>query len=123
MDGLDLLGAGDALAGQYITVNVKNIDRDKLRAKLKSKVGNAKAQMAYSALSIVDAGPKAALDVAIPFIVTLGKQYGIDADVVVSNAPKPRRAFSEFWPGLLVGLGIGGGSLLIVKGVQRLLGR
>ena len=121
MNGFDLLGAADAFSDQYITVRVKSIDREKL----KRAIGGSKGAIASSALSIVDSAPKAVLDIVKPVVVNKARDYGIDAEVVVSNVPpsKGGRAFSEFWPGLATGIGIGAMSLLIWKGVARLVGR
>lgn len=119
-DGFDVLGAEDALANQYIVVRVKRIDR----AKLASKLGSA-GQLASSALQIVNTMPKAVLDAAAPIAVSKAKDYGIDADVTISNVPPnlKARAFSEFWPGLLVGGVIGASGLLIVKLFGKIFGR
>jgi hypothetical protein len=121
VDGLDLLGVEDALASQYITLRVKHIDREKLR----NKIGGGKGALAKSAMSFVDASPKAALDMASPFIVSAAKDYGLDMDVVVSDVPpsKGGRAYSEFFPGFLMGAVLGGTSLLIWKAVARLVRR
>jgi len=120
MDGLDSLGAVDGLAAQFITLRVKHIDRDKLRQKL----GGSTGSMASSAVTMVDAAPKAALDAALPVAVAKARDYGIDLETMVTNAPpSPKgRALSEFWPGLAVGIGIGGASLAIVKLVGKLIG-
>lgn len=123
MSGFDYLGA-DGLAGQYIVVHVKNVDTNKLR----SKLGGSKGQLASSALTFVDAAPKAALDAAIPFLVGKAKDYGVTAEVsTVSAPPGTSRALSEFWPGLGIGVVLGGSLLGIYKlvsfGVGRLIGR
>jgi len=122
MEGLDLLGASDALSNQYITFRIKNIDSQTLKYKLGTGTAGA---LAPAGLLFVNAGPQAALDVAAPFIRSAMKDYGIDADVTVSKvAPAGGpRAISEFWPGLLVGGVIGGSGLLIVKMIARLFAR
>jgi len=121
VDGLDLLGAADALADQYITFRIRRIDREKLR----NKVGGSKGTLASSAMSFVDVAPKAALDAAIPLVVGQAKGYGVELEAGVSNVPpsKGGRAISEFWPALAIGLGLGGGSLVIWKSIARLFGR
>jgi hypothetical protein len=121
-NGLDLLGAADtALASQYITIRVKNLDRDKLKLAL----GGTTGALSGLALNFVDLSPKAALDAAVPFIKKSASGYGADVDVTVSNVPpsKGGRALSEFWPGLAAGVVIGGSSLAILKILMKLAGR
>ena len=120
MDGLALFGAevgGSGLADQYITIRVRDIDKDKL----KEKAG----ALAASALSLVDVAPKAALDAARPFIESAAKNYGVDAEVTISNVPpsKGGRAISEFWPGLFVGGAVGASALVIVKIIGRIVAK
>jgi hypothetical protein len=118
-NGFDVLGAEDALANQYIVVRVKRIDR----AKLAAAIGGSKGQLASSAMQAVSAAPKAILDAALPIAKTQAAKYGIDADVTVSDVPPNlrQRAFSEFWPGLGIGIVLGGLGLAIVKGISKLL--
>jgi hypothetical protein len=115
MEGLDLLGATDAFADQYITFRIKNIDPDKLR----QAVGSA----AESALTIANTAPKAALDLVVPIVKNKIKDYGVDAEIVVSKVPpsKGGRAFSEFWVGALAGTVLGLTSLGIYKGLAGLV--
>jgi len=118
--GLDLLGAtvSTALSGQYITFHVNSVNADTLRQKL----GGAKGKLATAGLRFVDAAPKAALDVASPYLISTMKDYGIEADMQLSNKPlASKRAFSEFWPGLATGVVIGGSSLLIWKAFAALI--
>lgn len=117
--GFDVLGAEDALANQYILVRIKRIDQ----AKLASKLGGSKGQLASSALTIVNTMPKAILDAALPIAKTKALDYGVDADITVSNVPPKMqaRALSEFWPGLIGGVVLGASGLLIVKLLGRLL--
>lgn len=119
--GLDLLGAvSTSLSGQYITLRVKSVDADVL----KSKLGGGTGSIAAASLHFVDAAPRAALDTAAPFIVKAAKDYGVDADIQVSNkAPGDKRAISEFWPGLLVGVVIGGSSLVLWKAFAALVNK
>jgi len=123
MDGLALLGAADALSSQYVTLRIKSIDP----ATLKYKLGTGAAgTFASAGLHFVDASPQAALDVAAPFIRDELKNYGIDADITITNAPPVKggpRAISEFWPGLLVGGVIGGSGLLIYKAIAFIFAR
>lgn len=117
--GYDVLGAEDALANQYIVVRIKRIDR----AKLAAAIGGSKGQLASSAMQVVNTAPKAILDAALPIAKTQALNYGIDADVSVSSVPPnmQKRAFSEFWPGLGVGIVLGGFSLAIVKLIGKML--
>ena len=117
MDGLDMLGA--RLDEQYITLRVKHIDQGRLISKLGSK-----GALVAGALKFADADGKATLDMAIPIAKKYAKDYGIELETMVTNAPpSPKgRALSEFWPGLAIGIGIGGASLAIVKLVGKLIG-
>ena len=123
MDGLHLLGAADTFANQYITIRVKSIDRDQLRYKLGGKSGS----IVSSGLSVIDTiqSPKAVLDIATPILKKTAKDYGVDAEISVSNVPPKggARAMSEFWPGLLIGTIAGGSTLAIVKLIQKLVNR
>jgi hypothetical protein len=121
MEGLDYLGAAETLSSQYITFRVKSIDAEKL----KNKLGGSTGQLASSGLTFINLAPEATLDIAVPLIVKQAKEYGVDAEVTVSRVPpsKGGRSTSEFFPGLFIGLGIGGSILAIVKLVMRLAGR
>jgi hypothetical protein len=118
--GFDVLGADDALANQYIIVRIKRIDQ----AKLAGKIGGSQGQLASSALTIVNTMPKAILDAALPIAKTKALDYGIDADITVTDVPPKlrARAFSEFWPGLGVGVVLGVFSFAIVKLFGKLIG-
>lgn len=111
MEGLDLLGA--TLADQYIILRIKRIDRDRLKAKLAGATGT----LASAGVTMVDASAAAALDVALPIVVGKAKDYGIDLEASHVDVPPQMRsrALSEFWPGLAVGVVLGGMSLGIVK--------
>jgi hypothetical protein len=117
--GYDVLGAEDALANQYILVRIKRIDQ----AKLASKLGGSKGQIASSAMTVVNTMPKAALDAALPIAKSKALDYGIDLDVMVSDVPPKMRAraMSEFWVGLAGGVVLGASGLLIAKLFGRLL--
>src|SRR6185369_14593101 len=120
MEGFDLLGAVEALSTQYITLRVKSIDAEKLKAKL----GGSSGQLASFGLSLVDRAPKAALDVAMPFVKKEALDYGVDLEVQMGNAPLAKqRAMSEFWPGLVAGTVLGGSALVISKLIMKLVGR
>ena len=116
-DGLLLLGASTGLADQYITIRVTDVDRDRL----KEKAG----ALAASALPLLDIAPKAALDAVRPVIESAIKDYGIGAEITVSNVPpsKGGRALSEFWPGLVVGGVVGVSALTIGKLFGALLAK
>lgn len=123
MDGFDCLGAIDtSLSDQYITVRVRGIDSEKLVGAL-AKEGYG--TFASAGLHLINAAPRAMLDTAIPIAVGKAKEYGIDAEVSVATSPpnSGQRAASEFWPGLAIGLGVGGGSLAIYKLFAYLLAR
>jgi hypothetical protein len=117
--GFDVLGAEDALANQYIVVRIKHIDQQKLAA----KIGGSSGQLASSALTIVNTAPKAILDAAVPIGLSKAKDYGIDAEVTVSDVPPKMkaRAFSEFWPGVIAGTVLGASLLLIAKLIGKLI--
>jgi hypothetical protein len=119
--GLDLLGAiSTSLSGQYITFHVNSVNTETLRQKL----GGSKGKLATAGLRFVDAAPKAALDIASPYIISTMKDYGIEADVQLANkVPGERRAFSEFWPGLAMGVVVGGSGLLIWKAFAALVSK
>jgi hypothetical protein len=118
MDGLALLGADStSLADQYIVLRILRIDKDRF----KEKAGG----LAAAALPLLDTAPKAALDVVRPFIETAASNYGIGAEVTVSNVPPSQggRAISEFWPGLFVGGALGASVLVIGKLAGKLMAR
>jgi hypothetical protein len=119
MEGLDILGA--TLADQYIVLRVKRIDRDRLKAKLAGSTGT----LASAAVQAEDASAAAALDVALPIAVGKAKDYGIEIEASHSDVPPKlrSRALSEFWPGLVLGLGVGASSLAIVKLIGRIFKR
>jgi hypothetical protein len=121
VEGLDLLGAGDAFSNQYITFRVKYIDREKLKLAL----GGSTGSVASSALSIVDTAPKAFIDLMTPIIRDKAKDYGVDTEIMVSNVPpsKGGRAISEFWPGVLAGFGVTAVGVLLYKGIAHLAGK
>lgn len=116
MSGFDVLGADTALANEYVTLRIKGVDPARVRQKLGS--------LAAGALPFVEMAPKAALDIAAPIVASKARDYGIDAEVNVATAPAgKKRAFSEFFPGLVFGVVLGGASLVIVKGIARLVRR
>lgn len=118
--GFDCLGAADSFANQYFTIRIKNIDYDKLKSAISGSTGS----IASGALSLLDASPKAVFDLLAPIVKNVAVGYGVDTEITVSNKPVgKKRAFSEFWPGLIGGLVIGGSALVIVKGIQALLVR
>lgn len=120
LDGLDLLGAASTgLASQIITVRVKSIDVPKLKAAIGASP--ALATLLSGALTFVDANPKAALDAGLPIALGEARKRGIDAEAYTSDAPQyPRRAMSEFWPGLGIGLGVGASALAIAKLIGKI---
>lgn len=126
MRDLDLFGA-DGLADQYVTLRVVKIDKDRLR----QKVGGTTGVLASFGTSVADMAPKMAIDALLPIGLTKAKEYGLELEATRSTEPPKKgqsRGISEFWPGLLVGGVLGGGSLALWKGIiaplgRRLLGR
>lgn len=100
-----MLGAsGDGLQSQLIVLRVLHIDADKLKKAI--GVEGMKAAGLNVALSVVDSQPKMALDVALPLAKNFLKDnYGVDAEITTSNAPPPARSKSEFFGGLVFGVG------------------
>lgn len=121
MRGFDLLGATDALADQLIIVRVKRVDTERLKQRIGGKAGAATS----AAMAFVNLAPKAALDIALPIALGQLKTMGIEAEAQVSSAPMPttrRRAFSEFFPGLAVGVVLGGTGFGIFKLLSKAFG-
>lgn len=119
MDGLDVLGAIDAFANQLIVIRVKSIDADKL----KNKLGGTKGATVSAALPLASLAPKAVFDIALPVALGTMKNYGIEAEATVSNAPLAsfkKRGLSEFFPGLILGGILGGTGFGVVKLVGKL---
>lgn len=115
--GSDLIGA-DGLQNQYVLLRVKNIDKNALQRKIKELPGAPPspseqalmASLAGTAVSVVDRIPKAVLDLAVPFLIKMLKDdYGIDAQITVSEVPQNMkvRERSEFFPGAAVGAVVG----------------
>lgn len=120
MSELDYLGAAEALSNYNINLRVKGIDANKL----KDKLGGSTGSFASAGLIFVNMAPKAALTAAAPFIAKAAKEYGVDADVQILDSPaKGVRSSSEFFPGLFLGIGIGGAGLAIVKLFARIFAR
>jgi hypothetical protein len=119
MEGLDLLGAEvTSLSHSFITLRVKSIDTEKL----KNKLGGSTGSIASNAMPLLNSAPKAVLDMAMPFVVKTAKGYGVDLETVVSDVPpsKGGRPLSEFFPGVVVGMGLGVASFGLVKLIARL---
>ena len=106
--GLDILGAGEGLASQYIVIRVRKIDT----AKLKARVGGTAGSMLPSMLAVVDSFPAQALEIAIPFVKKEMLGAGIDAEVTATTAPPPPAPPTK--PLLALGVALGGG--LVVGG-------
>jgi len=105
-DGLDMLGAkGDGLKDQFIVLNVKHIDADKLRKGI-GATGAADAGISV-ALSVVDSQPKMALDLGLPIAKRyLRENLGVDAEITAANVAPQARGKSEFFSGAVVGAGV-----------------
>ena len=110
-----MLGAtapGTGLVTQFIILNVKRIDGDKLRDSL--KLEGVKAAGMKAALAAVDNSPKMALDLVAPFARNyLKDNLGVDAEITVADKAPPARGKSEFW----MGLGFGAGAVALVATV------
>jgi hypothetical protein len=112
---LDLLGA-DGLADQYVTLRVTRVDREKLRAKLGGRAGG----LAALGVTLLEGSPRYGLAAALPLArAYLSSEYGVELETAASDRPpgptwRPR---SEFWAGLGAGAALGGGALLIWKGL------
>lgn len=105
---LDLLGAGEGLAKQYITLRVTSIDTEKL----KKKIGGAKGAAIPQFLPLIDSIPQMALDIGLPFAKKmLADDYGITLEYSLSETPpgKAGKAISGYYPGVFAGLGIAAG--------------
>lgn len=101
---LGATGGVSGLASQYIVVNIRHIDVDKLRNAIGVGVKGAQAAGVNAALAIVDSEPKMALDIALP----LAKNYmkdtmGVDAELNAANVSPMVRGKSEFWAGAGIG--------------------
>lgn len=119
MEGLDLLGAeSTALSHQFITLRIKSIDSEKL----KNKLGGSTGSIASSAMPLLNVAPRAALDMAMPLVIKTAMGYGVDLESVVSNTPPATkgRPMSEFFPGIVVGMGLGAAGYGLVKLIAKL---
>lgn len=122
MGALDLFGADSVLADQYITLRVKNIDKDLLSR----SIGGYQGVLASFGVSVANMEPKMAIDALIPIGISQAKKYGIELEATKSTDPPKKgttRGLSEFWPGLLIGGVLGAGSLTLYKGILAPLGR
>lgn len=107
---LDLLGAGEGLGTQYITLRVKRIDP----ARLEQKVGRVAA-----ALPVVDLAPEPTLRAALPIATKMIRDdYGIDLDWQISDAPPGKGALAQnsgFGWGVGAGVGLAAVGWLLSK--------
>jgi hypothetical protein len=80
-DDLNLLGS-EGLSGQYITVRVKSIDRQKLAQAL----GGVKGAAIPAALAVVDFAPQQSLGILMPIVKDkVNADYGVDLEYQVSE--------------------------------------
>ena len=116
-DRLILIGAGEGLATQQITIRVRRIDVEKLRTAIGAGTwGGVLAPV----MSIVDQAPKLAIDMALPIAKQQLDKLGVTADLAVADPPLPPRARSEAVPAFLVGTFVG---VLLLFGGQALYHR
>jgi hypothetical protein len=111
--GFDLLGTVDTgLSHQFITLRIKSLDTEKL----KQKLGGSTGGLAAAAMPLVDLAPQGILSMATPYVIKAAKDYGVDLEMNISNAPtKGTKVSSELLPGLAIGVVLGVTSLGIVK--------
>ena len=131
--GTAILGA-DGLQNQYILLHVKGIDKQALQLRLKRPPGEPPSQsrqalvasLAGTTVDALDRVPKAILDIAAPLLVKmLRDDYGIDAQITVSDVPVKMKARerSEFFPGAAVGAVAGALLASLVWGGKSLFGK
>ncbi len=129
--GSDLVGA-DGLQNQYILLHVRSIDKAALQRKLREPPGappspskqQLVASLAGTGVSVIDRVPKAVLDLALPFFIkVLKSDYGIDAQITVSEVPQRMkvRERSEFFPGTVIGAVAGALLTILAWGGKDLL--
>lgn len=116
---LDVLGAGDGLKTQYVVLRVRDVDIPRLRSAAGKWGGLAAGVVALS-----DSAPAVLLKAAAPIAQKkLKADYGIDAEIAVTDAPPPPRSVSEFFPGAAVGAAGVGVVAAVVYGIYRLFSR
>ncbi len=107
---LDLLGA-EGLSGQYITLRVRSIDRQKLG---QAVGGGPAAAVLPAALALVDVAPQETLSMLLPVVKErAASKYGVLLDYQVSAAPpapgEPKK--SGTGKAVLLGAALGGGGV------------
>lgn len=106
-EDLDLLGA-EGLAGQYVVLRVKSIDRQKLGRALG---GGPTAAVLPAALAVMDFAPQQVLSLLLPTAVDqVRSTYGVDLEYKVQDAPpppgqKPPSGAGKVLLGIALGLG------------------
>lgn len=106
-EDLDLLGA-EGLAGQYVVVRVKSIDKKKLAQAIG---GGAAAAALPAALAVVDFAPQQVLSLVLPLALERAKNtYGVELEAQVQDAPpppgqKPPSGAGKVLVGIALGLG------------------
>lgn len=119
---LNLLGAlkPTGLKSQYIVIQVKDVDEQKLKGQL-----GQYGRYLPSGLRVADALPKVVLDTVAPVAAkALKDQYGVDASISFANASPPTRPKSEFLPGVGAGIlmsGLAAGVYWFVRSGVKLL--
>lgn len=84
MLGLDIIGAGEALAPYTIVMRVKSIDSAKLRQAVSD---SSWGSVIPGALQIVDSAPELSLEVALPVVKAQLQKIGIMADITKTKTP------------------------------------
>ena len=106
-EDLDLLGA-EGLAGQYVVVRVKSIDKKKLGQAIG---GGAAAAALPAALAVIDFAPQQVLSLILPLALERAKNtYGVELEAQVQDAPpppgqKPPGGAGKVLVGIALGLG------------------
>lgn len=104
MEDLDLLGA-EGLAGQYIVLRVRSIDRQKLGRAIG---GGALAAALPAALAIIDFAPGQILPLLAPAAIEEARNtYGVDLEYQIQDAPPPKGQQPKGTTKVLVGVALG----------------
>ena len=125
LHGTDVLVGFEALADHYIVIRVNHVDANKLKEHLtappkpvdpveqQKEMSQKKliASLLPAASGIVNGVPKLVLNVALPYVHKVIKDYGVDATITSASVPPQQggRSRSEFLPGAAAGAVLGTG--------------